>query len=128
MIYGVGCDLCNISRIAKAVGRQGFIDRVFTKKEQEYCTARGEQRFASFAARFAAKEAVLKALGTGLRDGKLLDVEIMQNDLGKPSVILHGAFLQLAEKLKITNWQLSLTHEKDYAAAFAVLEVENETD
>lgn len=65
MIIGIGCDLAEVSRIKRALGMKGFAARVFTQREQDYCQARGAQAYASFAARFAAKEAFVKAVGTG---------------------------------------------------------------
>ena len=65
MIIGIGCDLAEVSRIKRALGMKGFAARVFTQREQDYCMARGVQAYASFAARFAAKEAFVKAVGTG---------------------------------------------------------------
>ena len=70
MIIGIGCDLAEVSRIKRALGMKGFAARVFTQREQDYCQARGAQAYASFAARFAAKEAFVKAVGTGLRGGR----------------------------------------------------------
>ena len=76
MIIGIGCDLAEVSRIKRALGMKGFAARVFTQHEQDYCMARGAQAYASFAARFAAKEAFVKAVGTGLRGGRALPVMI----------------------------------------------------
>ena len=78
MIVGIGCDLTEIYRVKKALTIEKFAARVFSPAEQEYCEARGMQKFASYAARFAAKEALLKALGTGLRGGKLIDIEVYE--------------------------------------------------
>lgn len=124
MIGGIGCDLCVIARIEKAAARTSFLTRVFTKQEQDYCESRGVQKSASLAARFAAKEAVLKAFGTGLRGGELKEIEIIQDELGKPKVNLLGYFKQLALDKKVVQWHLSLTHEKEYAMAYVVMEVE----
>ena len=84
MIVGIGCDIIEIERIARAIKRESFIQRVFTAKEAAYCQSRGQQAAASFAARFAAKEAVLKALGTGLREGSLQEIAVANDALGKP--------------------------------------------
>ena len=84
MVIGIGCDIIEIVRIKKAVERASFSERVFTPEEREYCSSRGLQAAASYAARFAAKEAVLKALGTGLRGGSLQEISITNDALGKP--------------------------------------------
>ena len=74
MIIGIGCDIIEINRVEKAVKSESFKQRVFTPAEIAYCESRGKQQFASFAARFAAKEAVLKAFGTGLRGGGIVKI------------------------------------------------------
>lgn len=122
MVKGVGCDLVTIARMEKAAQRSGFLERVFTTGEIQYCESRGVQKFASLAARFAAKEAVLKALGMGLREGRLTDVAVTQNELGQPSVQLSGAIKNLADKHWIKNIQLSLSHEGGQAMAVVVME------
>lgn len=121
MIIGVGIDIVEISRIAAAIKRNAFIDRVFTPAEQAYCESRGVQRAASYAARFAAKEAVLKALGTGLRGGTWQNVEVTNNDLGRPLVQMTGYYQNLAGELGVQEIYLSVTHARDYAAAQVVL-------
>ncbi len=121
MIIGVGIDIVEISRIAAAIKRKTFIDRVFTPAEQAYCENRGVQRAASYAARFAAKEAVLKALGTGLRGGTWQDVEITNNNLGRPLVQMTGYYQNLAGELGVQEIYLSVTHAREYAAAQVVL-------
>ena len=88
MLIGVGCDVIEIARVQKAIERAAFVKRVFASAEIAYCESRGKQAAASFAARFAAKEAVLKALGTGLRGGELTEIVITNDDLGKPGVQL----------------------------------------
>ena len=88
MIVGIGCDLTEIYRVKKALTIEKFAARVFSPAEQEYCEARGMQKFASYAARFAAKEALLKALGTGLRGGKLIDIEVYNDCMGKPNLLV----------------------------------------
>ena len=88
MIIGIGCDLAEVSRIKRALGMKGFAARVFTQREQDYCQARGAQAYASFAARFAAKEAFVKALGTGLRGGRLTEIEVINDALGRPQLVL----------------------------------------
>ena len=106
----------------KALTIEMFAARVFSPAEQEYCEARGMQKFASYAARFAAKEALLKALGTGLRGGKLIDIEVYNDCMGKPSLRLSGYFATLAEERGVKEIYLSLSHTKELAMAQVVLE------
>ena len=118
MIVGIGCDLTEIYRVKKALTIEKFAARVFSPAEQEYCEARGMQKFASYAARFAAKE----ALGTGLRGGKLIDIEVYNDCMGKPSLRLSGYFATLAEERGVKEIYLSLSHTKELAMAQVVLE------
>ena len=122
MIIGVGCDLIEIARIARAIKREAFIQRVFASKEIAYCKSRGRQAAASFAARFAAKEAVLKALGTGLRGGELTEIVVTNDALGKPCVELYGYHKRLAERLGVAKVNISLSHGRDTAIAYVVME------
>ena len=121
MIVGIGTDIIEIARVEKAAS-PAFIKRVYTEKEQAYCKARGAGKFASYGARWAGKEAVLKAFGTGLRHGSLLDIEILPDELGCPQVTFSGYFGQLAEERGIKSVWLSLSHSKDYAVAQCVME------
>lgn len=122
MIVGVGCDIIEIERIARAIKSESFIRRVFTAEEAAYCQRRGRQAAASFAARFAAKEAVLKALGTGLREGSLQEIAVDNDGLGKPLVQLSGHFAMLAKQLGVKNIQISLSHSRDFAVAYVIME------
>ncbi|WP_293724903.1 holo-ACP synthase [Phascolarctobacterium succinatutens] len=122
MIVGIGCDIIEIERIARAIKRESFIQRVFTAKEAAYCQSRGQQAAASFAARFAAKEAVLKALGTGLREGSLQEIAVANDALGKPLVQLSGHFAALSRQLGVKNIQISLSHSRDFAVAYVIME------
>ena len=106
------------------MSRAGFLERVFTEGEIEYCESRGVQKFQSLAARFAAKEAVWKALGTGFREGEFTDVEVVQDELGKPELVLHGAMKKLADSQGVVKISLSLSHEGNQAMAMVVTEVE----
>ena len=120
MITGLGIDIIEVGRIRKALDRWGerFIQRVFTAEEKRYSMRKAfpEQ---SFAARFAAKEAVLKALGTGLSGGiGWNDVEIVNNRLGKPEVRLGSKITQRTGERKVL---ISLSHTKELAVAFAIL-------
>lgn len=122
MIIGVGIDIVEIQRIKAAISREAFIKRVFTTAEAGYCRERGVQQAASFAARFAAKEAVAKALGSGFAGGNIRDIEVVMGTGGKPEIMLHGSFHTLAANLGVTAIHISLTHAQEYAAAQAVLE------
>lgn len=121
VILGIGIDIIEIARVRTALGRPGLAGRVFTAAEQSYCDSRGAQRFASYAARFAGKEAVLKALGTGLVKGRWLDVEILPDAAGRPVASLAGYFSELAAALGVAGIHISLSHARDYAAAQAIL-------
>lgn len=121
MILGNGIDIIEIGRLRKALEREGFAERLFTEAERRYCEGRGAQRCASYAARFAGKEAVLKALGTGLSGGRWREVEILSGENGAPYAVLSGAFGELARSKGVSDIYISLTHARDYAAAQAIL-------
>lgn len=119
MIRGIGCDLIEIARIEKSIFEHGahFLDRIFTPKEQEYCQ-RYKAPHSHYAARFAAKEAIAKALGTGL--GKSLswtDLEILPDDLGKPHCYLSK---KAASTFQNPIIQISLSHTQTHAMAVAI--------
>lgn len=122
MIKGTGIDIVEISRIQKSLNNEKFINRIFTQQEQAYCNSRNILRASSYAARFAAKEAVVKAFGTGMRGGSWQDIEVVVDDRGAPHIKLHGYFAYSATKRKIYNIFLSLSHSKEYAIAQAILE------
>lgn len=124
MIVGIGMDLIEVERVAAAVERQGeaFLSRVFTPAERTYCEQAPKVRAQRLAARWAAKEALLKALGTGLREVKLQEIEVLHDDLGAPHLTLHGAAAQVAERQGVQRIHVSLTHTENYAAAQVVLE------
>lgn len=122
MIIGVGCDIIEIERISQAIERNTFIKRVFAPAEITYCRSRGIQAAASFAARFAAKEALLKAFGTGLRGGRLQEIIIINDDAGKPQVELQGFFAVLAKQLGVQKINISLSHARNLAMAYIVME------
>ena len=104
MIKGTGVDIIEISRIEKSLTNEKFIERIFTKKEQEYCNSRKQMAVSSYAARFAAKEAFSKAMGTGIgREVTFQDLEILPNKRNKP----------IAESKQFTgNIHLSISHSK----------------
>jgi len=125
VIYGIGIDLVRISRIEAAIGRHGprFAERILSEDEfEEYASSRHKARFA--AKHFAAKEALLKALGTGLRMGiQWRHMEVRNDELGKPFLICHGRVQELFAERAIANSFLSITDEDEYAAAVVTLEV-----
>lgn len=125
MILGTGIDIVEIDRIKKALKNKRFIERVFTPKEIIYCESRGVQAVSSYAARFAGKEAVLKAFGTGLVGGDLLDIEILPDEKGCPGVQLYNYFKDKAKNLGVTNIHISLSHARMYATAQAIFWGEN---
>ena len=122
MMLGVGCDIIRVARVARAAEKEHFLSRVYTPAERAYAMQRGVGRAASLAARFAGKEAVLKAFGTGLRGGTLHDVEILPDALGAPEVHLHGFFAARAAEMGVTRVWVTLSHEKEYAMAYCMLE------
>lgn len=121
MILGIGIDLCQVERMAKALRAHGtrFEERVFTPGERADCDGRPQ----SFAARFAAKEACLKAIGTGWSGGlSFRQVEVVRAADGRPSLVLTGAAAERARSLGVRAIHVSLTHERDVAGAVVVLE------
>jgi holo-[acyl-carrier protein] synthase len=126
MIYGIGVDLVEIARIAKAWDRWGarFEKRIFTPEEVAACRPRPRPA-ACLAMRFAAKEAFSKAVGLGLRSSELLwrDIEVVHNSRGKPSLSLKGTAALTGDKIGIKGCHVSLTDEGGLAQAFVVVEV-----
>ena len=124
MIVGSGIDLTEIDRIQKSIERFGarFLDRIFTPAEQEYCL-RKRRSAESFAARFAAKEAGAKALGTGISHGVgWLELEVVREPSGKPGLQLSGRAAERAARLGVARVSLSLTHSGALALAVVVME------
>ena len=122
MIVGMGIDLCEVPRLAKALERPGFLERFFTGTEAEYIRGRGRAGAESAAGCFAAKEAALKALGTGFNGIRPQDVVILHAPSGQPYYELRGAALARMQELGGRRMHLSMTHEEDMAAAVAILE------
>jgi holo-[acyl-carrier protein] synthase len=114
----VGVDVIEISRVAATLGRFGdrFLERIYTPGEIAYCRGRAPQ----LAARFAAKEAVMKALGTGTRGVGWRDVEVTRKRSGEPQIELHGRAAQRADRLGIDRIAVSLSHSREYAVASVV--------
>ncbi len=124
MIKGIGTDIVEVSRIERESSRlgTGFLERIFTPGEIDYCE-RKRRRFESYAARFAAKEAFLKALGTGGRDGiSWLDIEVVRDGRGRPGLVLHGRAREIARERGVAAVFISLSHSHELATAVAVLE------
>lgn len=123
LLAGIGVDLCAVSRMERALERPGFLTRVFTPQERAYLDEKGRGRAQSAAAMFAAKEAVAKALGTGMSGGVCFDrIEVTHDALGAPGVRLYGAAQERLVALGGGRVLLSLSHEGDMAIAFAVIE------
>ncbi|MCP4548268.1 MAG: holo-[acyl-carrier-protein] synthase [bacterium] len=127
MIIGIGIDLAEPVRIEKATERRGarFLERVFTERERATC-AGAARPWLRYAGRFAAKEALLKALGTGLRQGMTLqEIETVNDDVGKPSIVLSGRALEVATELGVGRIHLSISDLDNVVAAMVVLETES---
>lgn len=121
-IFGIGIDVVEVERIASAIERHGepFLARLFTPAERAYCEAH-RQPAPHYAARFAAKEAVSKALGTGIgANAGLLEMEVIRQASGAPAIRLSGAAESFAREQGICEIQISLTHTAQYAAANAI--------
>ncbi len=121
-IYGIGIDIVEIGRIASAIARHGerFLARVFTEEERRYC-AKMREPAGCYAARFAVKEAVSKALGTGIgADAGWLDLETRHDRCGKPVVILGGAAAKFAAAAAISEVIVSISHSEHYTVAQAI--------
>ncbi len=123
MIVGHGIDIVETARIKKLVADHGdhFLNRVFTQDEQDYC-ARGKARYYEhLAGRFAAKEAVLKVLGTGWRGGiAWTDIEVIKEPSGQPKIKLSAECARIAKELGIQTWHLSISHIETHATASAI--------
>ena len=121
-IYGIGIDVVEVGRIASAIERLGepFLAKLFTSAEREYCESQKRPEL-HYAARFAAKEAVSKALGTGIGgQAGWLDLEIIRDPAGAPKLSLQGAAADFTKAQGISEIQISLTHAREYAAANAI--------
>lgn len=118
MILGVGTDIIEISRIKKAIENESFLKKVYTDCERIEAEHKGINSVATYAGKFCAKEAISKALGTGIRDFKLQDIEILSDKLGKPNVYFKG---ELANKMEDNKIEISISHCKEYATAVALL-------
>ena len=124
MILGTGIDLAEVPRVRAAIERYGrrFIERIYTPAEIAY-VERKANRYERYAARFAAKEAGMKAIGTGWRHGvRWQDFEVVNLPSGRPTLKLHGVAARVAERLGVRAISLSLTHTAQQGMAFVILE------
>jgi holo-[acyl-carrier protein] synthase len=124
VIIGLGVDIAEVDRIRDAIARHGqkFLDRVFTPAEIAYCN-RHRNRAERFAGRFAAKEAAMKALGTGWSNGvRWVDIEVTRFPSGQPTLALHGVAGAIGERLGLRRASLSITHSGNTALAQVIFE------
>ena len=121
MILGIGTDIVEVERIQRALENEALKEKAFSTREVEYCSK--DKSGQSYAARAAGKEAFFKALGTGWRDSmKIYEVEILNNDLGKPYIELSGEILKVFEQIGGGSIHISLSHIKQTAIAFVIIE------
>jgi len=128
MIVGIGIDIVNIERIERVVARWGslFLSRIYTDREISWCQQRPNPS-ECFAIRFAAKEAFLKAIGSGLRNGiQWTDIEVEKDPMGKPLLSLHRKAKEALETQRIEKAFLTLSHDQPYAVAYVLLEGRND--
>jgi holo-[acyl-carrier protein] synthase len=124
MIVGTGIDIVEVPRIGQSIERFGerFLKRIFTPAEIRYCQAKANY-VERFAARFAAKEAGMKAIGTGMRGGvSWQDFEVGREPGGRPTMLLHGKAAQVAAGLGMRRAHLSVSHTEEHAVAYVILE------
>jgi holo-[acyl-carrier protein] synthase len=122
MVLGIGVDIIEVARVQKAVERNPrFVDKVFTATELAYSEGK-KTKFQHLAARFAAKEAFGKALGTGLAGIRLKDIQVINNHNGRPEIRLYDTALARLDAMKGRSIHISLTHESDNAIAMVVIE------
>ena len=122
-VVGIGVDMCSVSRMEKAIGKEHFYSRIFTERERAYLDQKNKARAQSAAAMYAAKEAAAKAFGTGIAQGIFFDqIEVTHDALGAPGIALYGAALERMRRMGGTDMLLSLSHEGDMAIAFVVMQ------
>lgn len=121
MIVGIGNDIIEIERIEKAISKEGFKNKIYTQRELKNIEKRGN-RTETYAGIFSAKEAISKAIGTGVRGFSLTDLEILNDDLGKPYVVVSEKLDKIL-KTKKENYQIeiSISHSRKYATAMAII-------
>jgi len=124
VIIGMGVDIAEVGRVKGVIERQGerFLRRVFTEREMAYCEA-SKNKYERYAARFAAKEAAMKALGTGWRRGvRWVDLEVVRHASGRPSMELKGEARKIADGLGVKHIAMSITHTEEQAMAQVIFE------
>lgn len=121
MVVGLGTDIIEISRIAELVDKENFCKKYFSDRENEYFDSK-KNKYEKVAGNYAAKEAFSKALGTGIRDFALREVEILRDELGKPYIELSGDAKKAAQKTWIKRFHVSISHCRDYATATVIAE------
>jgi holo-[acyl-carrier protein] synthase len=125
-IFGIGSDIVRVSRIERLITASGdrFLKRIYSSAEITYAAGKARPAL-HFAARFAAKEAFVKALGRGFRDGiEWRDIEVENNQLGRPRILLHNRAAEISRRHNLLEPWLTLAHEQEYAQAFVILESE----
>jgi holo-[acyl-carrier protein] synthase len=126
MIYGIGTDIIEVARIEKVMEKDiGFRDKIFTPDEIAYCETK-KHKFENYAARFSAKEALMKAIGTGWRFGiRFADIEVYHDEFGKPLIHLYGKAKELIKIEGISKIHVSLSHVKEIATAIVIVETDD---
>ncbi|WP_132282732.1 holo-ACP synthase [Natranaerovirga hydrolytica] len=125
MIKGIGTDIIEIERIEKAVNKVGFLEKYFTEAEQELFINR-KGSISTIASNFAIKEATSKVFGTGFREVKLKEIEILRDELGKPYINVFGKAKEIKETLGIFSFHVTTSHNKNDVVAFVIGEGKNE--
>jgi holo-[acyl-carrier protein] synthase len=124
MILGLGVDIAEVARMQAAIERRGerLLRRLFTERERAYCQ-RFRNKYERYAGRFAAKEAAMKALGSGWRRGvRWVDLEVVRQMGGRPTMMLHGEAKKIAERMGVKNIAMSITHTSEQAFAQVIFE------
>ena len=124
LIIGCGIDLVKIERIEKIIKRWGnnFNSRIFTPLERDYCEKKKGNKYQSYAGKFAAKEALLKALGLGLRGANWKEIETKNDELGQPIIDTSGKLKKIALTKGVSKYFITISHTKEYAIAQVILE------
>ncbi|MCK4797381.1 MAG: holo-ACP synthase [Spirochaetes bacterium] len=124
-MLGIGVDICEVNRFEKLKQNKAFLKKIFTDNEIEYCEKR-RNNAQCFAVRFAAKEAFVKAIGTGFRKGAhYKEIEVINNELGNPFLKITGLTNETLNRMNGSTIHLSLSHEKTSAIAFVIIEKES---
>lgn len=118
----VGTDICSVKRVEQAYSRFGerFLGRILTDAERHYALSSSAHTVSRIAGRFAVKEAVSKALGTGWRGLSFKEIEVVKDSSGKPGLKFHGRAAKIAEAQSLFHWEVSISHEHEFAVAFVL--------